>query len=88
MADRELSEAEKLDLYIEIHQAGQVAAFQPDLSQIERGMANKLLTVSANAQPGVEFFAELENQFLGPRSDNMTDRSKTRFHARYGRLKQ
>jgi len=60
MIDRELYEAEELDFYVETYQVGQTA--QLDLPPGEWSLAEKLLGISAVAQPDVHFLFNLENQ--------------------------
>ena len=57
MIDRELYEAEELDMYVEAHQAGQPAELPPDLPLNEWRLADKLLGISAIARPNAQFLA-------------------------------
>ena len=62
MIDKELYEAEELDSYIETHQSGQAAQPQLDLPLDEWCLAEKLLGLSAVAQPDDHFLIKLENE--------------------------
>ena len=62
MFDREFYAAEELDSYVEIHQAGQVAKFLPDVPADDLHLADKLMGICAIAQPDVKFLADVEKQ--------------------------
>ena len=62
MIDREIYEAEELDAYVELCQAGQPAELPPDLPLDERGLVDWLLGISTIDRPDVQFLDDLEKR--------------------------
>jgi len=62
MFNKELYEAEELDFFVETLRAGRAALSQLDLQKGQWDLAEKLLGISAIAQPDIDFLVNLENQ--------------------------